>query len=67
MPFAKELFRAIRQGRPRPLSPAYHKISRAISKSVHAALSNPGQVSPEQALEQAQADIDEALASAAAE
>lgn len=64
VPFAGQLFRAIRQGRPRPLSPAYYKISDAISKNVYAALSNPDDVSPKQALKQAQADINEALASA---
>lgn len=63
VPFADELFRAIRQGRPRPLSPVYYKISDAISKHVHDALSR--RVSPEQALEQANAEIEKALASAA--
>jgi multiple sugar transport system substrate-binding protein len=66
VPFAEELFRAIRQGRPRPVTPAYDAISDAISSNVHAALSDPGGVSPKQALERMRADIDKALAAASA-
>jgi multiple sugar transport system substrate-binding protein len=65
VPFANELYRAIRQGRPRPVSPTYYKISDPISRNVYDALSRPDRVSPEQALERAGAEIDEALASAA--
>ena len=61
VPFAKKLLRAIRQGRPRPVSPAYEQISNAISTNVHAALSR--RVSPEEALQDANKDIEEALAS----
>lgn len=64
VPFADELFRAVRQARPRPVSPAYVAISDAISRNVHDALSNPERVSAEQALAQAQDEIDAALASA---
>jgi multiple sugar transport system substrate-binding protein len=64
VPFAAKLERAIRQGRPRPVSPAYDEISKAISSNVRDALTDSN-VSPEQALGKANAEIDAALASAA--
>jgi multiple sugar transport system substrate-binding protein len=66
VPFADALFQAIRQGRPRPVSPAYDAISDAISNNVHAALRSPPDVSPKAALERMQVDIDKALAAASA-
>jgi hypothetical protein len=66
VPLADALFRAIRQGRPRPVSPAYDAISDAISNNVHAALRSPPDVSPKAALERMQVDIDKALATASA-
>jgi multiple sugar transport system substrate-binding protein len=60
IPYAAELKRAIEQARPRPVSPVYTQISAAIYKNVNRALS--GQVSPEEALAQGNAEIEEALA-----
>jgi multiple sugar transport system substrate-binding protein len=60
LPFAAELREAVERASARPVSPVYPQISQAIYKNVNAALS--GQVSPEQALATADAQIEEALA-----
>jgi multiple sugar transport system substrate-binding protein len=59
LPFAAELKQAVEQARSRPVSPVYPQISQAIYKNVNAALS--GQTSPEEALKQAQSDMEQAL------
>jgi multiple sugar transport system substrate-binding protein len=59
--FADELLRAVRQGRPRPVSPAYERISDAIARNVFRALSDPENVSPEQALRDADDEISAAI------
>jgi multiple sugar transport system substrate-binding protein len=60
IPFHAELRQAIEQARSRPVSPVYPQISQAIYKNVNAAIT--GQTSPEDAMKQAQSDIDKALA-----
>jgi multiple sugar transport system substrate-binding protein len=60
IPFHAELKQAIEQARARPVSPVYPQISQAIYKNVNAALT--GQASPEEAMKQAQSDIEGALA-----
>jgi multiple sugar transport system substrate-binding protein len=60
MPFAPQLKQAVSQAKARPVSPVYPQISQAIYKNVNAALS--GQVSAEDAMKRAQADIEKALA-----
>jgi multiple sugar transport system substrate-binding protein len=60
IPFHAELRQAIEQARARPVSPVYPQISQAIYKNVNAALT--GQTSPEDAMKQAQSDIEQALA-----
>ena len=60
IPFATDLRQAITQARARPVSPVYPQISQAIYKNVNAALS--GQTSPEDAMKQANSDIEKALA-----
>jgi multiple sugar transport system substrate-binding protein len=59
IPFYKELRQAIEQARSRPVSPVYPQISQAIYKNVNAAIS--GQTSAEDAMKQAQSDIQKAL------
>jgi multiple sugar transport system substrate-binding protein len=59
LPFADTLRRAIEQAQPRPVSPVYPQITQAIHENVNAALT--GGVTPEEALEQAQQEIDAAL------
>jgi multiple sugar transport system substrate-binding protein len=59
LPFADDLQRAVEQAKSRPVSPVYPQISEAIFKNVNAALS--GSMSPEDALKQADADINKAL------
>lgn len=59
VPFAAELREAIRQAKPRPVSPVYPLITQAISENVNAALS--GSVSPEAALKKGQQQIERAL------
>jgi multiple sugar transport system substrate-binding protein len=59
MPFADALRAGVENARARPVSPVYPQISEAIFKNVNAALS--GSMSPEEALERADADINEAL------
>jgi multiple sugar transport system substrate-binding protein len=60
IPFSDDLRQALEQARPRPVSPVYPQISQAIYKNVNQALA--GQMSPEDAMEQAQSDIEKALA-----
>jgi len=60
LPYSAELKQAISQAKSRPVSPVYPQISEAIYKNVNQALS--GQVQPEAALQQAQKDIEKALA-----
>jgi multiple sugar transport system substrate-binding protein len=59
LPFSDQLKEAIEQAKARPVSPVYPQISQAIYKNVNSALS--GQQSPEDAMKQAQADIEKAL------
>jgi multiple sugar transport system substrate-binding protein len=59
IPFSDSLRQALEQAKPRPVSPVYPQISQAIYKNVNRALS--GQTSPEDAMKQAQSDIDKAL------
>ena len=60
IPFTAELEQAVSQARARPVSPVYPQISQAIYDNVNAAIS--GQTSAEEAMKQAQADIEKALA-----
>jgi multiple sugar transport system substrate-binding protein len=60
LPFSAELKQAVSQAKARPVSPVYPQISQAIYRNVNAALS--GQTSAENAMKQAQADIEKALA-----
>lgn len=60
LPFAAELKAGVEQAKPRPVSPVYTQISQAIFKNVNAALS--GQMQPQEALEKANGEIDQALA-----
>jgi multiple sugar transport system substrate-binding protein len=60
LPFAAELKQAISQAKARPVSPVYTQISAAIYKNVNEALS--GKVSPEEALKNGQAQMEQALA-----
>ena len=60
IPFHAELRQAIEQARARPVSPVYPQISQAIYKNVNKAIT--GQTSPEDAMKQAQSDIEKALA-----
>jgi len=59
IPFATQLREGITNARARPVSPVYPQISQAIYKNVNAALS--GQQSPEDAIKQANSDIEKAL------
>ena len=59
MPFAEALRQGVENAKARPVSPVYPQISEAIFKNVNAALS--GSMSPEDALKQADSDINEAL------
>jgi multiple sugar transport system substrate-binding protein len=60
IPYSGELRQAIEQARARPVSPVYPQISQAIYKNVNAALA--GRTSAQQAVKQASAQIDKALA-----
>jgi multiple sugar transport system substrate-binding protein len=60
MPFAAELRAGVEQAKARPVSPVYPQISEAIFKNINAALS--GSTSPQDALKQADTDINNALA-----
>jgi multiple sugar transport system substrate-binding protein len=59
LPFAAELKQAIAQAKSRPVSPVYPQISAAIYKNVNEALS--GSVTPEEALKNGQAQMEQAL------
>ena len=59
IPFSDDLLTALEQAKPRPVSPVYPQISQAIYKNVNRAIS--GQQSPEDAMKQAQSDIEKAL------
>ena len=59
LPFAAELKQAVEQAKARRVSPVYPQISQAIYKNVNAALA--GQSSPEDAMKNAQAQIEKAL------
>jgi len=59
LPFAQELLQAVQQARSRPVSPVYPLISQAIYENVNSALS--GRLAPEQALQRAQQEIEQAL------
>jgi multiple sugar transport system substrate-binding protein len=58
-PFSAELKAAVEQSKARPISPVYPQISQAIYKNVNEALS--GKMSPEDALKQAQTEMEQAL------
>jgi multiple sugar transport system substrate-binding protein len=60
LPFAAELKQAVTQAKSRPVSPVYPQISQAIYKNVNKALA--GQMSPQDALKTADAQINQALA-----
>jgi multiple sugar transport system substrate-binding protein len=60
MPFAEALREGVENAKSRPVSPVYPQISEAIFKNVNAALS--GSTTPEEALKQADSDINDALA-----
>jgi multiple sugar transport system substrate-binding protein len=60
MPFANALKEGVENAKSRPVSPVYPQISEAIFKNVNAALS--GSTSAEDALKQADSDINDALA-----
>jgi multiple sugar transport system substrate-binding protein len=60
IPFANALREGITNARARPVSPVYPQISQAIYKNVNSALA--GQQSPEDAIQQANDDIEKALA-----
>jgi multiple sugar transport system substrate-binding protein len=57
--FADELKESVAQARSRPVSPVYPQISQAIYKNVNEALA--GRVSPEEALKNAQSQMQSAL------
>ena len=58
-PFSAELKTAVENSQARPVSPVYPQISQAIYKNVNEALS--GQQSPEDALKNAQTEVEQAL------
>jgi multiple sugar transport system substrate-binding protein len=58
-PFSAELKEAVENSQARPVSPVYPQISQAIYTNVNEALS--GKTTPEDALKQAQADVQQAL------
>jgi multiple sugar transport system substrate-binding protein len=58
-PFSAELKQAVENSQSRPVSPVYPQISQAIYTNVNEALS--GKTSPEDALKQAQTDVEQAL------
>jgi multiple sugar transport system substrate-binding protein len=57
--FASDLKASVEQARARPVSPVYPQISQAIYKNVNEALA--GRVSPEEALKNAQTEMQQAL------
>ena len=58
-PFSAELKTAVENSKARPVSPVYPQISQAIYKNVNQALA--GQMSPEEALKNAQSEVEKAL------
>jgi multiple sugar transport system substrate-binding protein len=58
-PFSAELKTAVENSQSRPVSPVYPQISQAIYENVNQALS--GQLSPEEALKNAQSEVEQAL------
>jgi multiple sugar transport system substrate-binding protein len=60
LPFATDMKQAVEQAKSRPVSPVYPQISEAIFKNVNAALS--GSTSAQDALKQADSQINRALA-----
>jgi multiple sugar transport system substrate-binding protein len=58
-PFSDELKTAVEQSKSRPVSPVYPQVSQAIYENVNEALS--GQTPPEDALKQAQSEVEQAL------
>ena len=60
LPFLAELKQAVEQAGSRPVTPVYNAVSQAIYKNVNAALA--GQAEPQAALETANEEIDQALA-----
>ncbi|MDQ4137860.1 MAG: ABC transporter substrate-binding protein, partial [Actinomycetota bacterium] len=58
--FATQLRDAISQAKSRPVSPVYPQVSQAIYKNVNEALA--GRVSPQDALAQAEEEMNQALA-----
>ena len=58
-PFSAELKTAVENSQSRPVSPVYPQISQAIYKNVNQALA--GQMSPEDALKNAQSEMEKAL------
>ena len=60
LPFSEELKEAVEQAQSRPVTPVYSLVSEAIYKNVNAALS--GGTSPQDALKNADAQINKALA-----
>ena len=59
MPFASELEQAVEQAKSRPVTPVYPQVSQAIYENVYRALT--GQAQPDEALAQADRDIEDAL------
>jgi len=59
LPFADELRQAVEQAKSRPVSPVYPLISEAIYENVNSALA--GRQTPEQAMQRAQTQIEQAL------
>jgi len=59
IPYSAELLQALSQAKARPVSPVYPQISQAIYKNVNDALA--GRVAPDQALKQADDQINKAL------
>ena len=60
LPFSAELKQAVSQAKTRPVTPVYSQVSQAIYKNVNQALS--GQMTPQEALKKADAQINSALA-----
>ncbi len=59
LPFAAQLLQAVQQAKTRPVTPVYPQVSQAIYKNVNQALS--GQQSPQDALKNADSQINKAL------
>jgi multiple sugar transport system substrate-binding protein len=59
LPFAAELRQAVQQAKSRPVTPVYPQVSQAIYENVYSALA--GDTSPEDAIAQADREIEQAL------